>query len=76
MFDGLNASRVTSLQNDHGLTGVELMAEAMMFRQYVLGAAGPVGTDAYELRGYAGDDRDHNSLGQNIPLNLGLCEFP
>ena len=44
------------------------------FKQFVLGPTGPVGSDKYELRGYAADDRDTTTLGQKIDSNLGTCD--
>ena len=74
-YDWVFQAKYDSLTTHHGLTGAARDQEAYSFRQYIVGAADKSGTENYELRGYAFDDRDQVTLGQNISLNLGLCEF-
>jgi len=62
-----------SLISDYGLSYEGAGARSAVFRQYIFGPAGPSGSNNYELRGYDSSNRDTQTLGQKISLNLGLC---
>lgn len=72
-FDQMAGFIQDSLESDYGMTEQEALNQSRVFRQYVLGPTGISGTNSYDLRGYAFDDRDLYTLGQNISKNLGLC---
>lgn len=62
-----------SLMANHGLALDAALAHLMQFRQYIVGPSGPLGTNLYQLHGYDAFDRDLQTLGQKISMNLGLC---
>ena len=73
VFDYYVNGIYNSLASEFGASNFDATTHIAQFRQYILGASGPMGSNSYQLRGYDANNRDQVTLGQKINLNLGLC---
>jgi len=72
-FDSYTTQMYNSLVNDYGQSHTQATSRVENTHMFIFGATGGIGTNMYDLRNYAFNDRDQITLGQKISLSLGLC---